>query len=67
MLFKGFSEQRDEIVLICTVINPLSRTFLKNLNERCLLRRTMLVKDFKEQIDRVALSIPLSIPYPGPF
>ena len=59
MLFKDFNEQMDEIVLICILVNahvnPLSRTFLKTLNERCLFRRIMLVKDFKEQMDRIVV------------
>ena len=58
MLFNDFNEQMDEIVLICIVnahVNPLSRTFLKKLNERCLFRRIMLVKDFKEQMDRIVV------------
>ena len=58
MLFKDFNEQMDESVLICIVnahVNPLSRTFLKKLNERCLFRRIMLVKDFEEQMDRIVV------------
>ena len=41
----------DEIVMICIVnahVNPLSRTFLKNLNERCLFQWIILVKDLED-------------------
>ena len=50
MLFNDFNEQMDEIVLICIVnahANPLSRTFLKNLNEPCLFRKDHAVQRFQ--------------------
>ena len=50
MLFKDFNEQMDESVLICIVnahVNPLSRTFLKNLNERCLFWEDHVGKRFR--------------------
>ena len=51
MLFKDFNERMDEIVLICIVnahVKPLSRTFLKKLNERCLFRWVLVVTDFED-------------------